>query len=212
MGLPAPGLMLNTMTLGNMSVQMVEIAGEFWFYAPSLARTLEYRDAANMLRGVPDDEKGTHTVSTPGGPQTTTFLSEPGFYRVVVRSKSAAAEPFKRWVFNDVLPSIRRTGQYRVIDQAKQLGHSMNFTQAQWDWLHYRPDHAEIIPYALAGYNSMEITRMLKLKTPTGITARKRIEKLKELGFLPPHIEPRAVQLERKIRQEAANAAPALPA
>ena len=116
MSLPASAVALQTANLGAMSVQVAEIAGDLWFYAPSLATTLEYRDAPNMLRGVPDKEKGTHLVSTPGGVQDATFLNEPGFYRVVFRSRSALAEPFKEWVFHDVLPSIRRTGQYRVIE------------------------------------------------------------------------------------------------
>lgn len=204
MSLPASAVALQTANLGAMSVQVAEIAGDLWFYAPSLATTLEYRDAPNMLRGVPDKEKGTHLVSTPGGVQDATFLNEPGFYRVVFRSRSALAEPFKEWVFHDVLPSIRRTGQYRVIEEAKRLGHSMDFTDDQWDWLKERPSHVDLIPLALAGYNSVQITRMLGYTTVSGITVRKQIERLKALGFLPPEIEPRAKQLERRIKRTMA--------
>lgn len=204
MSLPASAVTLQTANLGAMSLQVAEIAGDLWFYAPSLATNLEYRDAPNMLRGVPDKEKGTHLVSTPGGVQDATFLNEPGFYRVVFRSRSALAEPFKEWVFHDVLPSIRRTGQYRVIEEAKRLGHSMDFTDDQWDWLKERPSHVDLIPLALAGYNSVQITRMLGYTTVSGITVRKQIEKLKVLGFLPPEIEPRAKQLERRIKRTMA--------
>jgi hypothetical protein len=37
---------------------------------------------------------------------------EPGLYRLIVTSKKPAAERFKRWVFHEVLPSIRKTGSY----------------------------------------------------------------------------------------------------
>lgn len=137
MGLPATHgpLKLQTMTMGSMSLDMIEIAGDPWFYAPSLARTLEYRDASNILRSVLDDEKGTYLISTPGGPQRATMINEWGLYRVVTRSNSAVAEPFRRWVFREVLPAIRKTGQYRLHEEAKRLGVSFDFTEAQWERL-----------------------------------------------------------------------------
>lgn len=202
-------LTLQTLTLGSMSLDVVDIAGEPWFYAPSLARTLEYRDAFNMLRTVKDDEKGTHPVSTLGGVQNAYFLTEPGFYRVVFGSRSEVAEPFKRWVTREVLPSIRKTGQYKMHQEAERLGVCFDFTPSQWEWLKTRPWLVDVLPLAAAGYNSVEITRMLNGNTPTGITVRKQIDKLKELGFLPQVIEPRVKQLERRIKAELA--APALP-
>lgn len=197
-------LCLQTMSVGSMTLDIVQIGNEPWFYAPSLARTLEYRDAFNMLRMVKEDEKSTHKVSTPGGVQEATFLNEPGFYRVVMGSQSRVAEPFKRWVFQDVLPKIRKTGQYKLHDEAKRLGVSFDFSDAQWEWLKLRPYLVDLLPLAAAGYNSVEITRMLGYTTLTGITARKQIEKLKELGFLPQVIEPRVKQLERRIKEERA--------
>lgn len=210
MSLPKTAFTLQTMTLGALSVQMVEIMGEPWFYAPSLAQTLDYKDSRDMLRGVPEDEKGPHSVRSPGGVQLATFLTEAGFYRVVLRSRSPVAEPFKKWVVGEVLPSIRKTGQYQVIQEAKRLGHRMDYTDDQWAWLKEYPSHVDLIPLALAGYNSVQITRMLGYKTPSGITARKQIERLKALGFLPRRIEPRAKQLERKIKASLAESPPRL--
>ena len=195
-------LTLQTMTMGAMSLDVAEIAGDPWFYAPSLARTLEYKDARDMLRGIPDDEKGPHSVRTRGGVQEAMLLTEPGFYRVVFRSQAELAEPFKRWVFREVLPSIRKTGQYKMHQEAKALGVSFDFTTAQWEWLKLRPWLVDLLPLAAAGYNSVEITRMLGYNTPKGVTARKQIEKLKELGFLPQVIEPRVKRLERQIKAE----------
>ena len=211
LGRSQAALQLQTMNLGSMSLDVVQIGDEPWFYAPSLARTLEYRDAFNMLRMVKDDEKGTHKVRTLGGDQTANFLNEPGFYRVVMGSQSDVAEPFKRWVFREVLPNIRKTGQYQMHQEAQDLGISFNFTKAQWDWLKLHPYLVDLLPLAAAGYNSVEISRMLGYNTPTGITARKQIDKLKELGFLPQVIEPRLKQLERRIKTERGEQA-ALPA
>lgn len=195
-------LQLQSMSMGAMSLDVVEIAGDLWFYAPSLAKTLEYKDARDMLRGVPEDEQGPHSVRTLGGIQQASFLTEPGFYRVVFRSRAEIAEPFKRWVTRDVLPSIRKTGQYKLHQDALALGVRFNFTDAQWEWLKLRPYLVDMLPWAAAGYNSVEISRMLNYRTPSGITVRKQIDKLKELGFLPSVIEPRIKQLERRILRE----------
>lgn len=203
-GIGRGALKLQTMSMGNMTLDIVMIGDDLWFYAPSLAKTLEYETAVQMLRGVPDNEKGVHSVHTLGGVQDANFLNEPGFYRVISRSRSAMAEPFKLWVFHDVLPSIRKTGQYAMHQDGKRLGVNFDFTEAQWDWLKDHPGLVDLLPLAAAGYNSVQITRMLDYNTKSGITARKQIEKLKELGFLPKVIEPRAKQLERRIKSELA--------
>ena len=155
-------LQLQTMTMGAMTLEIVQIGEEPWFYAPGLARTLEYRDARDMLRMVKDDEKGTQKVRTLGGVQEAYLVNESGFYRVVMNSRAEVAEPFRRWVFREVLPSLRKTGQYKVHQDAKQLGVVLDFTHLQWEWLKLRPYLVDVIPLALAGYNSVEITRMLR--------------------------------------------------
>jgi prophage antirepressor-like protein len=44
--------------------------------------------------------------------QLTTFINEPNLYRVIFRSNKPEARQFQDWVFNDVLPTIRKTGRY----------------------------------------------------------------------------------------------------
>lgn len=89
-------------------------SGEPWFIASDIAKALGYRDAANMARRLDDDEKGTRSVSTLGGEQQMTIITEAGMYSAVLGSKVEGAKRFKRWVTHDVLPSIRRNGGYMV--------------------------------------------------------------------------------------------------
>lgn len=49
-----------------------------------------------------------------GRSQQTAFIDEGNLYRLIVHSKLPTAEQFERWVFDEVLPSIRRTGEYKV--------------------------------------------------------------------------------------------------
>ena len=66
-------------------------------------------------------------VQTTGGKQTMKFLTEPGLYELIMSSKgpSKRIQRFREWVFEEVLPSLRKTGSYQipVISDAQiQLG------------------------------------------------------------------------------------------
>lgn len=88
------------------------IDNEPWFIAGDLARALGYRDAHNMARRLDDDEKGTHSLSTPGGTQLVGIVNEPGLYSAILGSQIPGARKFKRWVTTEVLPAIRKTGSF----------------------------------------------------------------------------------------------------
>ena len=95
-------------------VRIVDNDGETWFAAKDVSDILGYRDAYNMTRRLDDDEKDTHSVSTPSGDQEMLIISEAGLYQAILGSKKKEAKDFTRWVTHDVLPSIRRTGAYSV--------------------------------------------------------------------------------------------------
>jgi prophage antirepressor-like protein len=93
----------------------------FIVLAAGLAKGLAYSSAKDMLRSAPDDEKGWASVPTLGGDQRVWHLTEPGFYRVIgQRQTSRIKNPvirdqvdrFQRWIFHDVLPSLRAHGHY----------------------------------------------------------------------------------------------------
>lgn len=89
-----------------------------WFVASDIAKMLEYRDSANMVRGLDEDECDTHNVSTTSGSvksrksQEMTIISESGLYQVILNAKTERVKPFKHWVTHEVLPQIRKTGSY----------------------------------------------------------------------------------------------------
>lgn len=97
--------------------------GEPWFLAPQLAAVLGHRAASDMTRLLKDKHRGTHSVRTPGGYQSVTIVSEPGFYQAVLSRKPTAKampgmaeriERFQDWVVEEVLPTIRKTGSYVI--------------------------------------------------------------------------------------------------
>ena len=82
------------------------------FCGKDVAITLGYTRPAKAIldhcKGVPFWEP----LETPGGIQQVRFITEPDLYRLITRSKLPEAEKFERWVFEEVLPSIRKHGMY----------------------------------------------------------------------------------------------------
>ncbi|UTV80093.1 hypothetical protein MQE22_08660 [Acidithiobacillus sp. YTS05] len=95
-------------------IRIVDRDGQLWFVAGDVAQALGYRDALSLARWLDEDEKGTQIVSTPGGDQLATIISESGLYHALLKSRRAEARPFRRWVTEEVLPTIRKTGGYPI--------------------------------------------------------------------------------------------------
>lgn len=87
--------------------------GEIYFCLPDVSAILAIKNGRDTIAKL--DEKGVEKIYTPtkGGTQEITFINEPNLYRVIFRSNKAEAVKFQNWVFDEVLPSIRKTGQYR---------------------------------------------------------------------------------------------------
>lgn len=98
------------------SVRVVMVGDAPWFVAKDIALALGYRDAANLVRVLDDDERGTHLVSTVGGMQDLTIISEGGMYHAIFKSRREEAQRFRKWVTADVLPELRRHGRYQLHD------------------------------------------------------------------------------------------------
>lgn len=96
------------------AVRVVMVQGDPWFVATDLARILGYRDAANMARILPDEWRGTHLMSTLSGEQSLTIIAEGGMWTAIARSNKPEAVQVQRWMFGEVMPSIRRTGRYEL--------------------------------------------------------------------------------------------------
>lgn len=87
--------------------------------ANDVAAILGYKDPANAVnRLVKPKNKGVADLQTPGGIQPVAVLKEAGIYQLIFSSKLAGAEEFQDWVFEDVLPSIRKTGSYSIFKES----------------------------------------------------------------------------------------------
>ena len=90
--------------------------GEPWFVGKDVAQALGYGEGKSLANAVAnhvdDDDKGVTEMMTPGGKQNMVVINESGLYSLVLSSKLPAAKAFKRWVTSEVLPAIRKHGEY----------------------------------------------------------------------------------------------------
>lgn len=93
-------------------VRTMLIDDQPWFVAGDVAAALQYLTAKDMARNLDDDEKGRQILPTLGGEQEMLVINESGLYSAILRSRKAEAKRFKKWITAEVLPAIRRTGQY----------------------------------------------------------------------------------------------------
>ena len=93
---------------------LTDEAGEPWFVAKDVCDILELTNPAVALQSLDDDEKtnlsNSYVWSESG--RRPLIISEPGLYRLVMRSRKPEAKEFQRWVTHEVLPQIRKTGGY----------------------------------------------------------------------------------------------------
>lgn len=81
--------------------------------AADVAKSFDYRDAANALRVLDEDEKGTQILSTPGGDQRVSVIYEDGLWELIFRSTKPEAKAIKKRV-KAILRELRETGRYEV--------------------------------------------------------------------------------------------------
>lgn len=96
------------------------------FCGSDVARALGYARPADDISA---HCKGVCVLPTPsaGGVQNTKFITEGDVYRLIAHSKLPGAERFERWVFDEVLPSIRKHGAYLTEDVLEQALTSPDF-------------------------------------------------------------------------------------
>ena len=119
---------IRTETWLGHEVRFVEVNhGDWWGAATDIATALDYHRVDSMLRKVKPSQKGTHLMSTQGGEQEVSIISEAGIYRVIMRSRKKEAEDFQDWVF-DILKTLRKSDGlegfqvFRMLDKEHQRG------------------------------------------------------------------------------------------
>lgn len=127
------GLKFEEFEYTSQKIRMLTIDEESWFVVKDVCETLGVKNYRNVLSRLKDNEKkviNVHNVDLiqkrRGSPKLT-LTNEPGLYRMIfsfepskmrgkpnyeVQTRQRQLEEFKNWVYYEVLPSIRKTGEY----------------------------------------------------------------------------------------------------
>lgn len=105
------------------AIRTIEKDGEPWFVGKDVATILGYAKPLNALATHIDEDDSLKQGLTDnmGRMQETIFINESGLYSLVLSSKLPNAKKFKRWVTNEVIPSIRKHGAYMTPETLEKV-------------------------------------------------------------------------------------------
>lgn len=140
--------------------------GEPLFCLADVCEALELTNPSSVASSIKEEfscpKLNLGQVDDPTGKKTAIFITEPQLYYVLMRSKAKKARPFRQWVVNEVLPSIRKNGYYNTTEQ-KEIG------------LRELKDKLELASMVLSSSKPQELDAYYKALTGESI-----LEKIKE--------------------------------
>ena len=109
----------NNDKLGKVRIVMIE--NDIWFVLRDVMRVLGLNNVTDLTKRL--NTKGLDKIEllTNGGKQRVTLIPESDVLRLIINSKLPAAEKFENWVFDEVLPTLLRTGSYSMKSDPKEL-------------------------------------------------------------------------------------------
>lgn len=180
---------------GNLEVLIKD--GKEYFPATDVAKILGYSNPHKAIRDHCKSEGVNETLApTNSGKQRKKFINEPNLYRLIVKSKLPQAEQFEKWVFEEVLPTIRKHGAY-MTDQALEravtdpdfmIGLLTNLKEEKSKRLEAERKVLQQQPFVtfaeacMQSDKSLKVSEVAKLATKQGVKIgqRRLFEKLRE--------------------------------
>ena len=104
--------MLTTTFAVDYNLRYIIKDGVTWWAITDVCKILDLTNPTMVANSLEEDERAKFNLGHPFF--ETNFVNEPGLYRLIFMSRKPEAEKFKRWVFHEVLPSIRKTGSYSI--------------------------------------------------------------------------------------------------
>ena len=116
-------IQFSTFNFKDLPVRVIsDPKGEFWFCGTDVCAILGYTNSRKALQDHCKQGGVTKRYTpTKSADQEMTFINEPNLYRLIIKSRKPEAEPFEAWVFEEVLPQIRKTGKYQLHPQQLAL-------------------------------------------------------------------------------------------
>ena len=182
----------------NHEVRSLLLNNEPWFVGKDVADVLGYKNQRDAIsKHVDSEDKNTvaiHDGITRGNPNQT-IINESGLYSLVLSSKLPSAKKFKRWVTSEVLPALRKTGQYQVKElsgselMAKALIEAQSVLAAKDKQIEEMKPKVVFADAVATSHTSILVGELAKILKQNGIDmGQKRLFAwLREKGYLIKH-------------------------
>lgn len=178
-------------------VRSLLLNNEPWFVGKDVADVLGYSNSRKAMADHVDDEDKevltSRNVTLENIPNRgITVVNESGLYSLILSSKLPSAKKFKRWVTSEVLPALRKTGQYQVKElsgselMAKALIEAQNVLAAKDKQIEEMKPKALFADAVTASHTSILVGELAKILKQNGIEmGQKRLFAwLREKGYL----------------------------
>ena len=184
---------LQVFNFENHEVRSLLLNNEPWFVGKDVAEVLGYERADNAIRNhIDKEDKLMHQISASGQNRNMTIINESGLYCLVLSSKLPSTKKFKRWVTSEVLPALRKTGQYQVKElsgqelMAKALIEAQNVLAAKDKQIEQMKPKVVFADAVATSHTSILVGELAKILKQNGIDmGQKRLFAwLREKGYL----------------------------
>ena len=178
-------------------VRSLIVEGEPWFVGKDVTDILGYQNGSRDVNTHVDKEdrqliKSTETVPLDIPSRGLTVINESGLYSLILSSKLPSAKKFKRWVTSEVLPTLRKTGQYKVKElsgselMAKALIEAQSVLAAKDKQIEEMKPKALFADAVATSHTSILVGELAKILKQNGIDmGQKRLFAwLREKGYL----------------------------
>ena len=158
------------------SVRTLVVNDEPWFVGKDVAEALGYSNSRNAVPKHVSKEDSLRTqIEYAGQRREVTIINESGLYALIFGSKLESAQKFKRWVTSEVLPALRKTGQYQVKElsgselMAKALIEAQSVLAAKDKQIEQMKPKALFADAVSASKGSISVGSLAKLLAQNGI-------------------------------------------
>ena len=118
--------LIKSFTLDSKRLSVYGTVEEPLFLAKEVGELLEYKNIREALRSIPEDWKVTQYMNVrdsdihkKGDNHKRIYIKEAALYKIAFRSNKEEADKFTNWVASEVLPAIRKTGEFKAPERSQ---------------------------------------------------------------------------------------------
>lgn len=107
--------MIEIFKFESQEIRFVGTPDDLWWVAADICAVLGISNVSQKLQGLDEEERSMFNIGRQG---EAWCVNEFGLYSLILSSRKPEAKKFKKWVTNEVLPAIRKTGSYSVKEES----------------------------------------------------------------------------------------------